>query len=388
VGSAEPDAGVNISHIAAGGTGTTACFLYRPTLRNANCIGSARSNPGAEQAHGQAGMDRGLEAHGDRLTCAGGKRRVCCGMQPLVGRVVAMHPVMILAAGLGSRLLPLTLELPKALVPVGDGPLLARLTARLHAAGYQSALLNTHHRATDFRSVFKDLPIHIEESFEPDILGTAGGIANVRHKLQRPLLVHNADIDCDLDFAALTAKVAAGGLCLAVAPREPGQGVVGVDEQGRVVRLRGEQFGNEQQGCDYIGVAALGADCLAQLPDRGCLIGDYCLPRLRSGGPIDTLRGPVQWNDIGSLVAYVDSNFSWLRQWQASSARGGSAYIGAAVAIGSGVEVKGSIVGAAAKLSGSGLIERCIVWPGAPAKAPLKDAIVTSAGRVVTWAAQ
>ena len=114
-----------------------------------------------------------------------------------------MHSLMILAAGLGSRLLPLTQERPKALVPVGDRPLLARLADRLSAAGHRSAIINTHHRAADFRSVLGGLALHFEESFEPEILGTAGGIANVRAKLSAPVIIHNADIDCQLDFTGL-----------------------------------------------------------------------------------------------------------------------------------------------------------------------------------------
>jgi NDP-sugar pyrophosphorylase family protein len=298
-----------------------------------------------------------------------------------------MHSVMILAAGLGSRLLPLTEERPKALVPVGDRPLLSALAERLRAAGYRSAIINTHHRADDFRSVLQDLPIKIEESFEPEILGTAGGIANVRGRLSAPVVIHNADIDCQLDFAELAQRAALGGLCLACVRRSKGQGVVGVDTTGAVVRLRGETFAEEVHGADYIGVAALGADCLAELPTPGCLIGDYCLPRLRAGGRVDALCQSVQWNDIGSLPTYVEANFKWLASWQrrAPSPRSDASYVGVNASIGPQVNLVGCIVGARARVAGAGVIERCIVWPDAVATAPLRDVIVTRSGRVIPF---
>lgn len=299
-----------------------------------------------------------------------------------------MHSVMILAAGLGSRLLPLTDERPKALVPVGDRPLLHRLAERLRVAGYRSALINTHHRAADFRSVLNDLPITFEESFEPQILGTAGGIANVRTKLKAPVVVHNADIDCQLDFADLAQRATSGGLCLACVPRARGEGVLGVDQDGGVVRLRGETFADEQHGADYIGVAALGADCLLQLPEQGCLIGDYCLPRLRAGGRIDVLCQAVQWNDIGSLPAYVEANFEWLSSWQrAAQVSPVTSYVGPDASVSERVGLSGCIIGAHAQIAGAGVVERCIVWPGAAVTAPLHDAVVTSGGRMIPFSA-
>lgn len=285
-----------------------------------------------------------------------------------------MHSVMILAAGFGSRLRPLTDELPKALLPVGDGPMLQRITTRLRRAGFAGAVINTHHRAEAFRNVFGSLQFNIEESFEPVILGTAGGIAAARERLQSPLLVHNADIDCDLDFSGLLARVRGGGICLAVVPAAVGQGSVGLDDAGRVVRLRGEVFGREVTGADYLGVAALGEDCLAELPVEGCLIGDYCLPRLRAGAAVATLTYDATWNDIGTLSAYFEVNLSWLSQHRE---RSGQSHVGRGARIGEGVQLVDCIIGSAAEVVGPGRLERCIVWPGARVEAGLRDAIVT-----------
>jgi NDP-sugar pyrophosphorylase family protein len=243
-------------------------------------------------------------------------------------------------------------------------------------------LINTHHRAADFRSVFSSLPIKIEESFEPEILGTGGGIANARPELSTPLLVHNADIDCTLDYERLRRSVEGGGICLAIAPRPAGEGSVGVDAAGHVVRLRGECFGTEVRGGDYVGVGSLGADALADLPERGCLIGDYCLPRLRGGGMVHALCDSIEWNDIGSLATYVQSNLAWLKA-HANGAH--SSYLDPTAQLEPTVQVQGSIVGAGAHIGGVGKLERCIVWPGAQARAPLSDCVVTSGQQIVPF---
>ncbi len=86
---------------------------------------------------------------------------------------------MILAAGLGTRLRPLTDLLPKPLVPVGDRPAVAHVAERLAAAGIREVVLNTHHLAGAFTAeILAGLPIALRVVHEREILGTAGGVAN------------------------------------------------------------------------------------------------------------------------------------------------------------------------------------------------------------------
>jgi mannose-1-phosphate guanylyltransferase len=290
---------------------------------------------------------------------------------------------MILAAGLGTRLRPLTLDLPKPLVPIGDRSLLEHIAQSLKNAEHLAAGLNTHYLRSEFVKVFSLLPIDIRESFEPEILGTAGGVAALRSELEAPLIVYNADIYSEVDLERLSARVVEGGICLAVAPRNAGAGTVGLSEDGAIVRLRGETFGKEVRGGDYVGVLALSAQCLAELPDRGCLIGDQCLPMLRSGRRVDALLIDGKWSDIGDLTEYIKSNFAWLDE----SAGSATSHVGAGATVAEGVQLSRSIVGHQAQVSGEGCLERCIVWPHAKVQAPLRDAIVTHTGRIVPFTA-
>ena len=113
---------------------------------------------------------------------------------------------MILAAGRGERLRPLTEATPKPLVEAGGRTLLGRHLERLAAAGFRRAVINVSHLAEQIVQSFGESAhgIAIAWSREPEPLETAGGIAQARALLgEEPFLLVNADIWCDLDFSKL-----------------------------------------------------------------------------------------------------------------------------------------------------------------------------------------
>ena len=114
---------------------------------------------------------------------------------------------MILAAGRGERLRPLTDGTPKPLVEAGGESLLGRHLARLARAGFARAVINVSHLAEKIIARFGDGSKHgirIDWSREAEPLETAGGIAQARKLLgEAPFLLVNADIWCDYDFSRL-----------------------------------------------------------------------------------------------------------------------------------------------------------------------------------------
>ena len=102
---------------------------------------------------------------------------------------------MIFAAGLGTRLRPLTDHMPKALVPVAGKPMLERVILRLKEAGFNEIMVNIHHFG---EQIINFLRAH-------DNFGTEINISDERPFLdgQEPFLVHNADILTDIDLAGL-----------------------------------------------------------------------------------------------------------------------------------------------------------------------------------------
>jgi mannose-1-phosphate guanylyltransferase len=281
---------------------------------------------------------------------------------------------MVLCAGFGQRLRPLTDELPKPLLPVGDRSVLAHIAARLHAAGRLQAVANTHWLHGKFQNINDKLDIALNLIHEPDIRGVAGAVAGARHLLEAPVVVWSGDILIDEPpLETLVARAQASGeLCLAVAPAR-GAGTVGLDADGRVVRVRGEVHGREVRAADYVSLFAAGARALAALPERGCLIADYCLPRMRRGEPIDTCPVDGSWWDIGTPESYLLANLGWLERH--GDARG--AHVAASAVVEPGVTLAASVVGAGAMLRGTGLIERCVIWPGSSVRAPLYGCVVT-----------
>jgi len=134
---------------------------------------------------------------------------------------------MILAAGVGSRLKPLTDATPKALIPVAGVPLLERVLVRLQDAGADSFVVNAHHFAQRVADFCADLSrrrgVPISVSREDDLLlDTGGGLkkASLLLKGREPFFLHNADILTDLDLRALYAAHKASGALATLAVRE------------------------------------------------------------------------------------------------------------------------------------------------------------------------
>lgn len=115
---------------------------------------------------------------------------------------------MIFAAGLGTRLRPLTDHMPKALVPVAGVPMLQRVILRLKESGFNDLVINIHHfgeQILDFLKANQNFGVRIRISDERgELLDTGGGIRKARPLLDgdEPFLVHNVDILSDIDLAA------------------------------------------------------------------------------------------------------------------------------------------------------------------------------------------
>lgn len=147
---------------------------------------------------------------------------------------------LIFAAGLGTRLKPLTDTMPKALVPVGGRPLLSHVIGRLSAAGYGDLVVNVHHFAGMIRDYIDGASfpdgVRVRISDESDLLReTGGGILHARSMLEdsESFLIHNVDILSNLELSSV--RLAEGALAtLVVSPRETSRYLL-FDENGRLV---------------------------------------------------------------------------------------------------------------------------------------------------------
>ena len=177
----------------------------------------------------------------------------------------------VLGAGLGTRLRPLTDELPKPLVPIFQKPLITFAFDHLLDAEITTLFVNTHHRPEAFREIFGSARQFgaamsdqekqssaltqcgsyrghaIQFHHEPDLLETGGGIANIVDSLgQEPLLVYNGDILTDLPLAPLLETHLSEGKLVTLALRSgAGPKHIALDERTRSVVDIGNRLGTD-----------------------------------------------------------------------------------------------------------------------------------------------
>lgn len=222
---------------------------------------------------------------------------------------------IVLAAGLGTRLRPLTLRTPKPLLPVGGVSILLFNLFLLKEAGIRRITVNLHHLPGRIRGLLKDgrkLGLQLSYSFEPKILGTAGGIAQALAGMApEPTVVLNGDIVFDLDLRAMARLHHRSGAqaTLACIPKDRAKvdSFVEFDRSGRVWRIAG---GPEYAGgtpalrrAIFSGAHLLEPKLFTDYPRRhfGCVVRQVYQPALARGLHLQAYSHRGAWWDLGSL---------------------------------------------------------------------------------------
>lgn len=163
---------------------------------------------------------------------------------------------MIFAAGIGSRLRPLTDTMPKALVPVGDVPLLELALRRLIHFGFKEIIINIHHfgaQILDFLEAKHHFGVQIEISDERDmLLDTGGGLKKASWFLKdQPFVLMNADVVTNIDLGALYQRhIDTGALATLAVRNRPSSRVFLFDDAGQLCGWRNSQTGMEKRSRD------------------------------------------------------------------------------------------------------------------------------------------
>jgi N-acetyl-alpha-D-muramate 1-phosphate uridylyltransferase len=222
---------------------------------------------------------------------------------------------VVLAAGLGTRLRPLTLIRPKCLCPVGNVPLLdlAIASVRPHV---DSVAANAHYLAAQVTAHLAGTGVLVShEAAAP--LGSAGALGHLREWIDgRPVLVRNADAYLEDDLSAL---------------------VDGWD--GRNPRLLVRDTGNPSDfgTHHYLGASLIPADSAAALPDERCGLYERVWRPAWEAGRLELVPARGAAVDCGTAADYLAANLL---------ASGGASVIGAGASV-------------------EGTVERCVIWPGA-----------------------
>jgi NDP-sugar pyrophosphorylase family protein len=279
---------------------------------------------------------------------------------------------MILAAGLGTRMQPLSLLRPKPILPVRGIPLVAYGLALLARHGVREIAINLHHlpdavRAAAARWAPAGVELHFSQ--EPELLGTGGGIRQLAPFLRGsdPCLVLGGDMLLDADLGALLRahreRGAAVTLLLRDDPRAATFGSVGVDAQGRVRRV-GRRFdlGGEERCGVYVHATLISAAALDGLPAREVFghLDDWLIPRLAAGaGDVyGEVAGPgaCRWEPVGTPAEYLAVNLRPPRL---------AGFDADALARAEGTRFEPELViGAGATLGPGAHLRRAVVWDG------------------------
>jgi len=295
----------------------------------------------------------------------------------------------MLAAGLGRRLRPLTATIPKPVIPVLGRPIAVEILHRLAMHGVDDVVVNLHHLPEQVERIVglgneTGLPV-VHYSYEPRILGTAGGLAQAAPWLlgHGPVLVHNCDFLSDIDLdGAVQAHLESGfAATLVLAPPREGYPVVDVDESGRVLSIAGRPEpdpGRVRGSYLFTGCHVIDEEVLERIP-RGRpsdIVTEVYRPLVAEGRLGGWLHRGFWW-EFGDPVRYLEGTLRLIdlplaRRLEITThdgvreTHGGRAAIGPGAMLREGVRVEGrAAIGMACLIGRDAVLHDSVIMPEA-----------------------
>ena len=299
---------------------------------------------------------------------------------------------MVLAAGLGTRLRPLTYEIPKPMVPVIDRPVMAHIVDLLDAHGFGEVIANLHYFPDSIRDYFGD---RLEYRYEEELLGTAGGVRNCADFLgDDAFLIISGDALTDIDLGSFAeAHRRTGGIATLAVKKVADTreyGVVLHDSDGRITGFQEKPEPDEAlSDLGNCGIYIFEPQIFDYFPERPFAdwAHDVFPALLENDVPFHIHEIGEYWNDVGSLAELRQGTFDALsgalRLQMRGSDRGegirvagdvdleaaqqvdGPLWIGGDVQLGEGVRLHGPLViGDGARIGARAQLRETIVLPG------------------------
>ncbi len=284
---------------------------------------------------------------------------------------------LVLTAGFGLRLRPLTLFLPKALLPVCGVPVAGHTLASLARSGCEAAALNLHHEAAAIPKVFgkryQNLPITY--SLEPKILGTFGALFPLKTFLAEAdlIILVNGDSLCSWPLQKMIRQHLNSGAeaTMLLHRRSPSVllgGPVGVGSKGNVVQLRDAPAIDEVTKRHlFIGAHILSPHLLDRVRESpGDIVAELYIPLLAEGGQIRGVVTSQKWHDLGTPSRYLAACLDWI-----GSRNGGvpglrpRKVIANSAQVAESADVQRSVIESGASVDAGARIEDSVLLPGA-----------------------
>jgi mannose-1-phosphate guanylyltransferase len=299
---------------------------------------------------------------------------------------------MVLAAGLGTRLRPLTYEITKPMVPVLDRPVMEHIVELLARHGFNEVIANLHYFPDSIREYFGD---RLSYNLERELLGTAGGVrACAGFFGEESFLVISGDALTDIDLSAFAARHRETGAVATLAVKRVADtreyGVVLHDREGRITGFQEKPVPEEAlSNLGNCGIYAFSPRIFDYFPERPFVdwAQDVFPVLLENDVPFYIHEMGEYWNDVGSLSELRHGTFDALRgelrlQVEGEEVSPGvvvagesplrpdtdvdaPAWIGRDVRIGPGVRLMGPIVlGDGVSVGAGAQLRDSIVFPG------------------------
>lgn len=314
-------------------------------------------------------------------------------MRGAVRRVRAL----VLCAGRGERLRPLTAAVPKPLLPVAGRTVAMRTIDLLHRAGCETAVNLFHlgdavRRDLEWEAGARGIELHFE--VEPDLLGTLGAVVNLRDFLADAddIVLVNGDSLCRWPIREALDRHRRSGadVTLQVGWDDSVGGGVEVDPRGLVVGLRDLRAGPVRgRKRTFQGLHVLSRRVVERIPSRPSsddIVEGLYQPLLHSGARIVGFRSRRPWHDLGTPRRYLEGALDWGRT--AGGRKRRRRFIAPGVQVAPGATVERSVLESGSHVADAAVVERSLVMPGARVGpgARIRETILAPGARVPDFA--
>jgi NDP-sugar pyrophosphorylase family protein len=284
---------------------------------------------------------------------------------------------MIMAAGFGTRLKPLTDYIPKALVPVVNRPILERNIEYLAGFGIKDIIINTHYHMEQLEGYIKACKIpgvNLAVSPEPEILGTGGGLSRCREFLKDDtFIVINSDILTDINLdQAVKSHTGSGEIVTMVLHNCPRFNQVDV-KNSRVEAIYKDTAPGRLA---FTGIHVLSPKVFDYLPSEGYadIISVCYKPMIDAGRAINAhIVTGHYWHDIGTIKSYIKANIDLLTFENKRFVKGENTRIDKSATL-----KNWAVIGNNVTIGKDAVIDSSIIWDNVVVKndAYIKDRIV------------
>ena len=284
-----------------------------------------------------------------------------------------IQQAFVLGAGLGTRLRPLTDDLPKPLIPIFQKPLITFAFDHLIDLGIERLIVNTHHLPERFAEVlpnssYRDRPIELVH--EPVLLETGGGIKNIERLLgPEPFITYSGDLLTDFNLEPLIQEHFARNNQVTLALRQTGLAAGMTLNAGRITRIGTK--GAAGDGYDFANVAVWNPDIFARIrPNEKISFIPVLAKWLDEGGRIGgVVLDDGSWFNIGSRREYLEVHRTiTARDWSPGYVRESDwrRPIAPSATVHPTARIRGcSVVGENCRVEAEAVLDDTILWPGA-----------------------